>query len=562
MENEYISKLKSYLLEDDLLSISRDVSKLKTEFDDWLLHSEGKHQVASLKAKESGENIEQIDFSEIKESFFALFSKYKETKKQQLDLKNKLEFENLKLKTSLIGDLKNLVENEENIGTAFNGYNTIQETWKKIGDIPRDKRDNIQKEYSRLRELFFHNITIYKELKEHDYKRNTQLKQKVIMKLQTLRNECGQIRELEKTLRVYQDEWEDIGPVHNEDWDGLKTSYWEVVRFIYDKINKHYEQHRASQQENLKMKQVILAELKEFLDLQKDIEGPKGWQKATDKVIKFQTAWKKIGFAPKKENDAIFREFRSLCDSFFKSKKEYCKYRDNNDKVARDAKKVLILEANDLKSSEDWKEASHALIQLQKKWKTLKGAGRYEKKLWEEFRSACDYFFNKKEETTKANEKQLSLNLIARKKFISTISSLNVSSAEDIKKVAHNFQGLGDVPPSSLGGVLKDFNKALKLQLEASDINPQEIDLLLFRAKIDGAASSQGSADQLARDKKSMRLKISELEKDLIKAETNMGYFSLSKGAEKLLAQVNENNDKIKAEIELLKRKIKLIPNE
>ena len=562
MENEYINKLKSYLLEDDLLSISREVSKLKTEFDDWLLHSEGKQQVASLKAKESGENIEQIDFSEIKESFFALFSKYKETKKQQLDLKNKLEFENLKLKTSLIGDLKNLVENEENIGTAFNGYNTIQETWKKIGDIPRDKRDNIQKEYSRLREHFFHNITIYKELKEHDYKRNTQLKQKVIMKLQTLRNECGQIRELEKTLRVYQDEWEDIGPVHNEDWDGLKTSYWEVVRFIYDKINKHYEQHRASQQENLKMKQVILAELKEFLDLQKDIEGPKGWQKATDKVIKFQAAWKKIGFAPKKENDAIFREFRSLCDSFFKSKKEYYKYRDNNDKVARDAKKVLILEANDLKSSEDWKEASHALIQLQKKWKTLKVAGRYEKKLWEEFRSACDYFFNKKEETTKANEKQLSLNLIARKKFISTISSLNVSSAEDIKKVAHNFQGLGDVPPSSLGGVLKDFNKALKLQLEASDINPQEIDLLLFRAKIDGAASSQGSADQLARDKKSMRLKISELEKDLIKAETNMGYFSLSKGAEKLLAQVNENNDKIKAEIELLKRKIKLIPNE
>ena len=562
MENEYISKLNSYLLEDDLLSISREVSKLKTEFDDWLLHSEGKQQVDALKAKESGENIEQIDFSLIKESFFAVFSKYKAAKKQQLDLKNKLESENLKLKTSLIGDLKNLVENEENIGTAFNGYNTIQETWKKIGDIPRDKRDNIQKEYSRLRELFFHNITIYKELKEHDYKRNTQLKQKVIVKLQTLRNECEQIRELEKTLRVYQDEWEDVGPVHNEEWDGLKTSYWEVVRSIYDKINKHYEQHRASQQENLKKKQVILAELKEFLDLKKDIEGQKGWHKATDEVIKFQAAWKKIGFAPKKENDAIWKEFRALCDSFFKRKKEHYKFRDNNDKDARDAKKALILEANDLKSSEDWKEASHALIQLQKKWKTLKGAGRYEKKLWEEFRSSCDYFFNKKEETTKANEKQLTLNLAARKKFISTISSLNVSSAEDIKKVSHDFKELGDVPASSLGGLLKDFNKALRLKLETTHMTDQEIDLLLFKAKIDGAKSSQGSADQFAREKKSMRLKISELEKDLIKAETNMGYFSVSKGAEKLFAQVNENNDKIKVEIELLKRKIKLIPNE
>ena len=156
MENEYISKLEAFILEEDMLSISRDVSKLKTEFDDWLLHSEGKQQVAALKAKELGEDIEQIDFVVIKESFYTLFSKYKDAKKQQLDIKNKLEVENLKLKTSLISDLKNLVENEENIGTAFNGYNTIQETWKKIGDIPRDKRDRIQKEYSRLRLSLIH----------------------------------------------------------------------------------------------------------------------------------------------------------------------------------------------------------------------------------------------------------------------------------------------------------------------------------------------------------------------------------------------------------------------
>jgi hypothetical protein len=36
----------------------------------------------------------------------------------------------------------------------------------------------------------------------------------------------------------------------------------------------------------------------------------------------------------------------------------------------------------------------------------------------------------------------------------------------------------------------------------------------------------------------------------------------VSKGAEKLFAQVNEKNDQIKKDISLLKRKIKLIPNE
>ena len=183
MENEFITNLKELLKQEDLLSISKEVGQLKVNFDDWLLKSEGQQQVATLKAEEEGVELEQIDFSIIKTAFNDLFLKFKASKKQQLDLKNKLELENLKLKNNLIKELKELVENEENIGTAFNGYNSIQDTWKKIGDIPRDKRDNVQKDYSRLRELFFHNITIYKELKENDYKRNTQLKEKIIIEI-------------------------------------------------------------------------------------------------------------------------------------------------------------------------------------------------------------------------------------------------------------------------------------------------------------------------------------------------------------------------------------------
>lgn len=155
MENKFITQLKVFLTEEDLLSKSREIGELKNDFDDWLLHSEGDQQVATLKAKDEGVVIEQVDYSIFKESFYLLFGQYLDAKKQQLAIKNKLEAENLKLKMSLITELKALVENEENIGTAFNGYNSIQDTWKKIGDIPRAKRDSIQKDYSRLRELFF-----------------------------------------------------------------------------------------------------------------------------------------------------------------------------------------------------------------------------------------------------------------------------------------------------------------------------------------------------------------------------------------------------------------------
>ena len=496
MENEFIIKLNELLQQEDLLSISKEVSQLKGSFDDWLLHSEGKQQVEALKAKEEGETIEQIDYAIIKAQFSELFKTYKDAKKQQLEIKNKLELENLKLKKNLITELKDLVENEENIGTAFNGYNTIQDTWKKIGDIPRDKRDEIQKEYSRLRELFFHNITIYKELKENDYKRNTQLKEKIIVELQTLRNESESIRELEKKLRIGQDEWEDIGPVQHEQWEGLKSSYWEVVRSIYDKINKHYEQHRASQQENLKKKQVILTELKSFLEENQTVNDQKEWRKCTEKVLEFQSNWKKIGFAPKKDNDAIWKEFRGLCDTFFSKKKDFFKIRDNKDKDARDAKKALIDKAKELKSSNDWKETSHALIQLQKQWKTLKGAGRYEKKLWEEFRGACDYFFTQKENAAKALDKELILNIEKKQAFIASIEERTVKSDQDIKDIISEFQALGNVASAHYNKLMLSFNKAIQAQLSKSDMTPEAADLLMFKSKINGLLSSKDAAPQ------------------------------------------------------------------
>ena len=64
MKNELIEKLSAYIAEEDLISNIREVNQLKVEFDDWLLKEEGQQQVRTLKAKDVGEEIEQIDFSD------------------------------------------------------------------------------------------------------------------------------------------------------------------------------------------------------------------------------------------------------------------------------------------------------------------------------------------------------------------------------------------------------------------------------------------------------------------------------------------------------------------
>ena len=565
MKNELIEKLSAKIGEDDLISNIREVNQLKVDFDDWLLKSEGSQQVEVLKAKDKGETIEQVDFTIVKEQFYVLYGSYKENRKKQIELKNQLEEVNLKQKTDLITELKTLVENEENIGSAFKAFNTIQETWKKIGDIPRTKRDIVQKEYSRLREMFFYNINMYREIKDHDYKRNAQLKQEIIHKLQTLRNGESQVREIEKSLRSLQDDWEDIGPVNNEEWEILKTSYWEAVRSIYDKINKHYDEYRQIQNDNLNKKRAIIASLKIKIKEEDDSRNIKQWNHLTNEVKKAQEDWKKIGFAAKKDNDKIWKEFRGICNAFFDERKVFFKSKDEVDHKARDVKKELIARAVELNNSEDIPAATKGLIDLQKKWKTTKNAGRHERPLWEEFRKVCDQFFNRKEEVSNEFKKSLEENLKAKNTAIASFKNKELTkeyTEQNLKEDIESFVAIGPVRKDKSNQILSEFISVLKEKVKGLQFKPEQVELTIFKLKIDSYALMENRKDIFFKEKNILRKRISTLENDILQSENNLGYFSVSKGAEKLFDKVNKKNEEVKEEIVMLKRQLKLIPNE
>lgn len=565
MKNELIEKLRAKIGEDDLISNIREVNQLKIDFDDWLLKSEGSQQVEVLKAKDKGETIEQVDFTIVKEQFYVLYGSYKENRKKQIELKNQLEEVNLKQKTALITELKTLVENEENIGSAFKAFNTIQETWKKIGDIPRTKRDIVQKEYSRLREMFFYNINMYREIKDHDYKRNAQLKQEIIHKLQSLRNGESQIREIEKSLRSLQDDWEDIGPVNNEEWEILKTSYWEAVRSIYDKINKHYDEYRQIQNDNLNKKREIIDSLKIKIKEEDDTRNIKQWNHLTNEVKKAQENWKKIGFAAKKDNDKIWKEFRGVCNAFFDERKVFFKSKDELDHKERDVKKELIARAVELNNSEDIQAATKGLIDLQKKWKTTKNAGRYERPLWEEFRKVCDQFFNRKDEVSNELKKSLEENLKAKNTAIASFKNKELTkeyTEQNLKEDIESFVAIGPVRKDKSNQILSEFISVLKEQVKGLQFKPEQVELTIFKLKIDSYALMENRKDIFFKEKNILRKRISTLENDILQSENNLGYFSVSKGAEKLFDKVNKKNEEVKEEIVMLKRQLKLIPNE
>ena len=382
---------------EDLIGLGKELSELKQNFEDYLLELERIEQVNSLDARAQGEPYEPKDYTDEKNDFYTRYNILKEKRKGQISLRDTLEKENLKLKKELLDELKNIIEGEENIGVAFNAYQRIHETWKKIGDIPRDRRDEIQREYSRLLEIFFYTMRIYREIKDHDYKRNLQRKQKVLTQLQQLRNEEQDIKSIEQRLRTLQDEWEEVGPVPNEEWEAIKAKYWETIRQIYDKINAHYDAQRQVYADNIAGKKALVNEVSKLVEEAKTAQNAKVWDRLIQEVKTIQEAYKKIGPGKKSENDAVWKAFRSECDALFAIKKTFNKIQNETFSENIQRKQNLIEAMKGLLDSANSKESLAQVIQFQKDWKAIGSTGKAEPKLWSTFRGSCDAFFAQKE---------------------------------------------------------------------------------------------------------------------------------------------------------------------
>ena len=135
-------------------------------------------------------------------------------------------------------------------------------------------------------------------------------------------------------------------------------------------------------------------------------------------------------------------------------------------------------------------------------------------------------------------------------------------SEQNLQEDIESFVAIGPVRKDKSSHVLSDFIAVLKEKVKGLKIQPEQVELTIFKLKIDSYALIENRKDILFKEKNNLRKRISTLENDILQSETNLGYFSVSKGAEKLFDKVNKKNEDTKEEILMLKRQLKMIPNE
>ena len=505
---------------------------------------------SETEASAAEESISENPFAEIERGFKSLYNQYRKERAEYNRQVEKEREENLAKKQAVIEDLKALLEKQEDVNATFPAFREIQNRWRAVGPVPPQNFRNINETYQLYVEQFYDMVKINRELRDLDFKKNLEVKERFCQEAEALA-ENPNIIEAFRELQKLHEQWKEYGPVAKEFREQIWERFKAATAVINKKYQAHFEDQKVQQAENLAKKTLLCEKVEEIAS--REVTESNQWNTFSKEIEDIQKEWKTIGFASKKENQKIYDRFRAACDDFYGRKRDfYSEYKDNMN-ANLEKKIALCVEAEALKSSTDWKKTTDRFINLQKQWKEIGAVPRKKsEQLWKRFRAACDEFFAERDKNAKP-ENDFYGNLKAKQHIIAEISEyqLTGNEAEDMeamKDFAERFQAIGFVPFKEKDKIAQAYKEAVQEKFPS-----------YLKASRKGGRPAQKSPRS---EKERLIQKYNALEQDIVTYENNIGFFAMSKNAAPLIKQMQDRIANAKEELSALAAQIRQISEE
>ena len=459
------------------------------------------------------------------EEFNAIWGLYLEKRKEHFDNIAKQQEENYEKKLVLLDGLKKLIDEGEPLKNTFDEFKRIQEKWREIGMVPKEKSTDLWLNYNHHVQMFLDKVRVNRELRDLDMKKNIEIKVELCEKAEELIFEKSLLEAFKKLQELHR-QWKETGPVPSD----MRDEIWERFKKASEKIRDiriaHYEELNKKFAANLEAKQALIEKAKNIASA--DISTMKDWNAATKEMNELFDLWRTIGPTPKENNDKIWAEFKEILDSFYADRKEFFNAIRSELNENYNKKLNICLEAEAVKESNDWRKTSNELIRLQNEWKKIGPVPKAKSDaIWKRFRAACDEFFERKKKYYENLSDVESENLQKKTDLINELG--NYTFTEDNKEnlnLIHEFQRrwfeIGRVPIAKKTNSV-EWQKVVDQTLDKLKISKFESENTRYKSEWIYAKMSDGN-DKMWAELKKLRFNISKLEQDVQLWENNLAF--------------------------------------
>ena len=473
--------------------------------------------------------------------------------------------DNLRKKEEIIEKIKAMTTSPEEANKSYQDFKALQQEWKEIKNIPADKANEVWKNYQLYVEQFYDMLKLNSEAREYDFKKNLEAKTQLCEAAEKLNEEEDVISAFHQLQDLHQ-QYREIGPVAKE----LREQIWERFKAASTVINKKHQQHfedlRAKEEENL-AKKTSLCEKVEAAN-QGEYKTAKDWEKVTQEIIEIQKEWRTIGFAPQKMNVKIFERFRIANDKFFNKKAEFFKGLKDTYSANLEKKQQLVNKAKELADNTDWKKTGDKFIALQKEWKKVGTVPHKQGELlWKEFLDTCNKFFEARNKQNAGSRSEEHANPDKKRNIIAQLKELVIAEISDndfqkkLKNLAKQYSAIGHVPFKEKDKVYKEYHEAIDAAYKKLHATNAKRHFDNFKNNLKNVAKEGGNA--LGNERGKLLRRYDQLRIEITTYENNLGFFNTaSKKGNSLVEEMNRKIEKLKADLEMVKQKIKAIDAE
>lgn len=392
-------------------------------------------------------------------------------------------------------------QNEENtLKRAFIEQGGKEEDFAVPEDAQEERLKELLNDYKEKKAAF---MAEEAKVKEANYEAKLQL----IERLKILCESQDDFNKLYNEFKEIQQKWKEIKLVPAEHVSELWKEYQIYSEKFYDliKINNQYRDYDFKK--NLELK-TALCEAVEKLEGAKDIIS------AFHQLQKLHQQWREIGPVAKDLREDLWSRFKAASTVINKRHQQYFdaqKAKEQENLVEKTAlcEAVEAIDLSTLKSYKDWDEKNKYVLELQQKWRTIGFTPKkYNTKIFERFRTACDVFFTKKTEFYKALKAEMEKNLQRKRELCEKAEALKDST--DWKETTDKFIAL-QKEWKSIGQVTRRHSEAIwKRFITACDY--------FFENKNKNTSSQRGEELANLEAKKALVEKVKSLDESL-KAE-------------------------------------------
>lgn len=307
---------------------------------------------------------------------------------------------NYKVKLELIEKAEKLSEENEHWKETTQELKEMVEQWKNLGYVEKERNDALWARMEAARNKFFERKRQHHEDQEKEMLQNLDLKMEIVENAEKYAA-SEDWKEATEYFRQLMDQWKAVGRTIPEKNEELWNRFILAQNNFFERKRAHFEAIKLEQEANYALKVAIIEKAEAIKD-------STDWSKTAQAYAGLMDEWKSVGRVPIEKADELWNQFNEAKEVFFSNRRQHQEVLRITLEDNYAQKLGLLKRAEELKHSNQWREATEEINELMNEWKKIGPVPReHMNTVWEQFITARKFFFERKDADRERRKQQV-----------------------------------------------------------------------------------------------------------------------------------------------------------